>query len=378
MDYACKTCSKKFTQLRSLIRHERSTHGEKKLFICEQCNESFTRRDAVKRHEKRHQKITTYTCNNCRKEFYRHDKLVEHQIPCQGNPLIRRPDEDDSGPVPKKARADIQIGKGETASQVEENDNNPCGSTTAFEDSLKKIELRPRKNQKHDMSQFLRGKTKPILKHLSKELGKKRGIKWFVNVKVRFVKHKPDGEDLITEPHFRSLCMKTVNQHELSNQLDEAKQKIVQSLVLFQKEGSGWILDEILHLDLCMAKYTPVKGSSYVPLPRTIAGKKAVINVKNSDSKCFMWAVLAALHPIHWKNNPERLHHYENFQDELNFNVKTIIKHGCFTAAIAFMDLSAKTCFKSMNHTAVNMQLNASNSRLKRMLNCSLKTTINS
>ncbi|XP_028410570.1 uncharacterized protein LOC114533268 [Dendronephthya gigantea] len=228
------------------------------------------------------------------------------------------------------------------------------------------------------MSQFLRGKTKPILKHLSKELGKKRGIKWFVNVKVRFVKHKPDGEDLITEPHFRSLCMKTVNQHELSNQLDEAKQKIVQSLVLFQKEGSGWILDEILHLDLCMAKYTPVKGSSYVPLPRTIAGKKAVINVKNSDSKCFMWAVLAALHPIHWKNNPERLHHYENFQDELNFNVKTIIKHGCFTAAIAFMDLSAKTCFKSMNHTAVNMQLNASNSRLKRMLNCSLKTTINS
>ncbi|CAB4039210.1 Gastrula zinc finger, partial [Paramuricea clavata] len=258
---------------------------------------SFTRKDDLKRHQKRHQGITTHTCENCRKKFYRRDNLVEHQVQCQGNPLKRGRDEDDSSRAPKKVRVENQIGEGEPDNQVEEN-NNPCSSTTAFEDSLKKIELKPRKDQKQDMSRFLRGKTRPILTHLSNELVEKRGIKWFISVKVRFIKPKPDGEDLSTEPHFRSLCMKTVNQHELDNQLDEAKQKITQSLVLFQKEGSGWVLDKILHLDLSIAQYTPVRGSSYIPLPNKLKTKKAIINIRNSDNKCFMWSILAALHPI--------------------------------------------------------------------------------
>ena len=179
---------------------------------------------------------------------------------CQGNPLKRGRDEDrdenDSGPTPKKIRVENQVGEDEP----DEQGDNPCNSTTAFEDSLKKIELKPRKDQKQDMSHFLHGKTKPILNHLSNELVKKMGIKWFTSVKVRFIKPNPDDEDATTQTHFCSLCMKMVNQHELHNQLEEAKQKITQSLALFQKEGSGWVLDEILHLDLSIAEYTPVNS----------------------------------------------------------------------------------------------------------------------
>ena len=57
------------------------------------------------------------------------------------------------------------------------------------------------------MSRFLRSKTEAILARLSEELKKKRGLKWFISVKVRFVKPKPNGEDLTAEPHFRSLCI---------------------------------------------------------------------------------------------------------------------------------------------------------------------------
>ena len=152
MDYSCKTCSKTFTQLRSLIRHERSVHGGKR-FYCDQCDESFTRKDDLKRHQKQHQGMITHTCNNCKKEFYRRDKLVEHQMHCQGNSLKRKRDEDDTSPTPKKVRVDVQTGEGKPGCQVEENDI-PCSSTTAFEDSLKKIELKPRNDQKQDMSHF--------------------------------------------------------------------------------------------------------------------------------------------------------------------------------------------------------------------------------
>ncbi len=110
---------------------------------------------------------------------------MEHKVHCQGNSLKRKRDEDDRNPAPKKMRGDVQIGKGEP-----ENDN-PCSSTTAFKDTLKKVELKPRKDQKRDMSHFLRGKTKPVLNHLSKELAEKRGIKWFMNVKVRFANLNP-------------------------------------------------------------------------------------------------------------------------------------------------------------------------------------------
>ena len=118
MDYSCKTCSKTFTQLRSLRRHERSVHGGKR-FHCDQCDDSFTRKDDLKRHQKQHQGMITHTCNNCKKEFYRRDKLMEHQMHCQGNFLKRKRGEDDTGPTPKKVRVDVQTGEGKPGRQVE-------------------------------------------------------------------------------------------------------------------------------------------------------------------------------------------------------------------------------------------------------------------
>lgn len=319
MAHVCKTCSKSFTQLRSLTRHEKSTHGTNK-FVCEQCNELFTRRDALKRHERKHVDTTTYACGNCSKEFYRRDKFAEHQIFCETKTLKRKSEKDDDISTPKKRTVDVQTGAGEM-----EKEDDSCNLTSAFKDSLKKVGFKPRKEQKHDMSQFLRGKTKSILgqtkQNQSKELKEKKGLKWFISVKARFVKPKPNGEDLVVEPHFRSLCMTTVNPHELERQLQEANQKVKDSLAIYQKEGSGWVLNEILHMDLNMAQYTPLKGLSYIPLPKKLNTKKGVVNIKNSDNKCFMWSVLAGLHPIRWKNKPERLHHHQRYQNELSFQL---------------------------------------------------------
>ena len=109
MDYSCKTCSKTFTQK----SHEKSIHGEKKVFVCDQCGKSFTRKDDLKRH----QEIITHTCNNC-KEFYRRDNLMEHQMHCQGNSLKRKRGEDDTSPTPKKVRVDVQTGEGKPDRQL--------------------------------------------------------------------------------------------------------------------------------------------------------------------------------------------------------------------------------------------------------------------
>jgi hypothetical protein len=162
--------------------------------------------DALIRHGQQHQQlVTTHRCDKCLKEFYRRDKLVEHRVVCDGNTLKRKSD-DPVGTTSKAKRSKVdetaqpsdQIGRGH-------GDDNPCNLTSAFQENLKKIELKPRKDQKHDMSQFLRGKSKPILIHLSKQLEMKKALKWFISVKARFVKPKVDNEDLFSQPHFRNL-----------------------------------------------------------------------------------------------------------------------------------------------------------------------------
>ena len=74
----------------------------------------------------------------------------------------------------------------------------------------------------------------------------------------------------------------------------------------------------MLKLDLGVAVYAPLQGSSYMKLPKGLEDKKAILNVQNEDEKCFLWSVLAALHRVNWKDHPFRVQHYKCYEHELN------------------------------------------------------------
>ena len=102
---------------------------------------------------------------------------MEHLIFCSANRddgvSAKRKHQEGGDPAAKRPRID-QVGDGANVDSKDKNDN-PCSSTTtAFNTALEKVELKPRKDQKYDMSHFLRGKTKPILRYLSKNLQEKR------------------------------------------------------------------------------------------------------------------------------------------------------------------------------------------------------------
>ena len=58
-------------------------------------------------------------------------------------------------------------------------------------------------------------------------------------------------------------------------------------------------------------------GRSYIPTPKGIEAKEAVVNVQNKDNQCFKWAVLSALHPL--AKHANRVFHYKKFENELDF-----------------------------------------------------------
>ena len=43
------------------------------------------------------------------------------------------------------------------------------------------------------------------------------------------------------------------------------------------------MIDGVIRMFVDMAKYSPLRGSSYLPLPRYLQLKKAIINVKSDD-----------------------------------------------------------------------------------------------
>jgi hypothetical protein len=75
----------------------------------------------------------------------------------------------------------------------------------------------------------------------------------------------------------------------------------------------------VIELSLNVAKYQPLKGSSFIPLPIKLRAKYAIVNVQNSDQKCFQWAVLhvSALFPT--VKHPQRVSKYAPFADKLDF-----------------------------------------------------------
>ena len=75
---------------------------------------------------------------------------------------------------------------------------------------------------------------------------------------------------------------------------------------------SNWKLKSVDLLQIRINKYNPMRASSYIDLTEKLKCKKAYINIKNEDQKCFLWSILAALHPQ--EKDPQRVTKYKQFE----------------------------------------------------------------
>ena len=83
--------------------------------------------------------------------------------------------------------------------------------------------------------------------------------------------------------------------------------------------GSGFTYARTTAFRLGFLKFRFIPGRRHFKTPGWLFNKKAVINVQNYDDRCFMWAVLAALHPA--ENDAERTSKYENFIGQYNWSM---------------------------------------------------------
>ena len=141
---------------------------------------------------------------------------------------------------------------------------------------------------------------------------KKKPIASFITFYLNF-----QNIGVITTIPYR-LPYRVITNTNYSGITDEELQKLSLAIEKAKLNGSGYtfvgLKDILLSIDVRKSKL----GGSYKELPQQIKDKKAIINVKNDDNKCFMYAILSHLHPA--DKNSDRVSKYKDYINELKFN----------------------------------------------------------
>ena len=118
-------------------------------------------------------------------------------------------------------------------------------------------------------------------------------------------KTQENGEYIEVEPTFLSKNKANLEGENPFKIFDEMVEEVMVNMANYQKEGSNLQFEKVIELVVPFARYEPLGGSSFMPLPAQLKNKKAIVNMKNEDEKCFKWCVTRALNQV--DKNSERI-----------------------------------------------------------------------
>ena len=137
-------------------------------------------------------------------------------------------------------------------------------------------------------------------------------FKYQLSFMLLFYKFEEDGDIRKEAEMTINLNMtNTLPQSEIDNvnvqwDLEARKQNL-------EKQESGWVFQRVNSMTISYYNTGNMDGSSYVKVPLRSSAK---VKIKNDDKYCFVWSILAKLHPC--ENNPNRVSNYVPYFNELN------------------------------------------------------------
>ena len=79
-------------------------------------------------------------------------------------------------------------------------------------------------------------------------------------------------------------------------------------------KDSGWRFDKNNSMTVYFYKTSEMDGRPYVKIPLR---SNAILNIGINDKYCFLWSIIASLHPCN-NNRPNRVSNYKHYFNELN------------------------------------------------------------
>ena len=107
-----------------------------------------------------------------------------------------------------------------------------------------------------------------------------------------------------------------INNNLTENDIDNigVKSQLEHQIQIQETKESGWIFDKINSMKMRFYKTGEMNGSNYVKTPLRSNFLK---NIKKNDKYCFIWSILASLHPCD-NDHPNRVSNYKQYFNDIN------------------------------------------------------------
>jgi hypothetical protein len=138
-------------------------------------------------------------------------------------------------------------------------------------------------------------------------------------IKYEMMKFEKDEDTTYADFFYNSSISEKIHS---ANQINEWSDAQIQAFLKRVDEltagGSGWILVKVKLLTIQIAKSKKTRAGSYIKTPAVLASKHAIVNIKNKDDKCILWALLANKYYDTIKNNDKNeLYNYRKYENEI-------------------------------------------------------------
>ncbi|GFQ92282.1 uncharacterized protein TNCT_333901 [Trichonephila clavata] len=161
---------------------------EEKIFSCSDCNKTFKHKKNMKRHKKNVHGTNEYKCNHCNKNFARFDNLKRHlklhEVSTVNTSENQR----------QRLNSSPQLGpSGYQAPAAEERRNNTI--SRACLNTFQTYTISTDSNFIKNLHGFLQNSKEEVIKIVENKSKEKKGVKWYICVKVRFIRKTVETEE---------------------------------------------------------------------------------------------------------------------------------------------------------------------------------------
>ena len=230
-----------------------------------------------------------WSCHRCSQSFNRRDNYEMHQRVC----LFKTTGKRSGGHL------------GTTMKKLKD-DTSRVGGAFIVTVNEYRLNLEDEQQDASNVLDVLKGSTFQVENRINDGVVKKRAVKFNLSLHVK-VHLSTDVAFLTNPPAVLSTdTIEVYDSGDVHDALNSTYENLVSAIEDFQQRGSGWILDELVALDLHLLEFDPLRATSYISLPTCIQNRKAVIIIKNKDEKCFLWTVIAGYISTKFPVNKQR------------------------------------------------------------------------
>ena len=141
------------------------------------------------------------------------------------------------------------------------------------------------------LAEFIESLCESMQHTLTELMAEHHGLKLWVGVDVQY---RNMFEERIASGHLTIQTAVLHNDFQINQVFSRLGEEVHMRNANFLRNASPFVLDNIESAVLHLARYAPTRGGTYKELPQFLALKRWVVNVKNTDNRCFGYSIAAS------------------------------------------------------------------------------------